>query len=305
MIVVLEIQIKDMDVEELSEEAGSLVANEDDQISLVKYNHLLNDTVANILAEVLEENPLPFQLADFQKLAIHAIGSLQNVVLVSPTGSGKMLVAYLSILVLQKKLGISSGVGIGCQPLSSIMNEKLKTSFLSTGTISMQGDLKSNTEFESEEDDQVSLSTSIEEFQDGRISCMIGHAESWASNTATTILDSLQEKGLILLTFVDEAHVPLKAHWDTFRHKMKQIPGQLRGKAVRGAPCLAMTATLTQQEIPELMETLGLRPTNTVLLQANPILSNHKYVRWVKGGVYVEAGYGILSPISRFFVQMT
>ena len=63
-----------MDVEELSEEAGSLVANEDDQISLVKYNHLLNDTVANILAEVLEENPLPFQLADFQKLAIHAIG---------------------------------------------------------------------------------------------------------------------------------------------------------------------------------------------------------------------------------------
>ena len=104
----------------LYDEAGKLVSADDDQISLTKYCHLLRDDVALTLAQVLEENPLQFELADFQKVASHAIGSMQNVVLISPTGSGKMAVAYLSILVLQKMLGIPSEVGVGTQPLSYI-----------------------------------------------------------------------------------------------------------------------------------------------------------------------------------------
>ena len=86
-----------MDVEELYELAGELVGAEDDQISLAKHNRLLSDEVAVILEQVLEEHPLPFQLAPFQKLAIHAIGSQKNVMLIAPT---VVVVAYLSILVL-------------------------------------------------------------------------------------------------------------------------------------------------------------------------------------------------------------
>ena len=71
-----------MDVDKLYTDAGKLVAVEDDQISLTKHSQLLRDDVAIILAQVLEENPLPFQLADFQKLAIHSIGNLQNVILI-------------------------------------------------------------------------------------------------------------------------------------------------------------------------------------------------------------------------------
>jgi hypothetical protein len=71
-----------MDVDKLYTDAGKLVAVEDDQISLTKHSKLLRDDVAIILAQVLEENPLPFQLADFQKLAIHSIGNLQNVILI-------------------------------------------------------------------------------------------------------------------------------------------------------------------------------------------------------------------------------
>ena len=67
---------------------------------------------------------LSFKFRDFQKMALQQIGSLNNVILVSPNGSGKMVVIYLAIFVLQKVLGVSDGVGIGCQPLSSIMNEK-------------------------------------------------------------------------------------------------------------------------------------------------------------------------------------
>jgi hypothetical protein len=69
-------------MEVLYDEAGKLVDEEEDQISLSKYSYLLRDEVAIILEQVLEEKPLPFLLADFQKLAIHAIGSLQNVILI-------------------------------------------------------------------------------------------------------------------------------------------------------------------------------------------------------------------------------
>ena len=79
-------------------QAGELVEEEENQISLTRFSHLLNDEVAGILEKVLVENPLPFPLQDFQKIALHAIGSLKNVILVSPTGSGKMIVNYLAIL---------------------------------------------------------------------------------------------------------------------------------------------------------------------------------------------------------------
>ena len=66
----------------LYEKAGELVDEEENQISLTEHNHLLNDHVATILEQVLDENPLPYSLQDFQKLALHAIGSLKNVILI-------------------------------------------------------------------------------------------------------------------------------------------------------------------------------------------------------------------------------
>ena len=79
------------------EQAGEIVKEDDNQITLEKHRHLLNDEIATIIEQVLIENPLPYKLQDFQKLALHALGSLKNVILISPTGSGKMIVAYLAI----------------------------------------------------------------------------------------------------------------------------------------------------------------------------------------------------------------
>ena len=155
------------------------------------------------------------------------------------------------------------------------MEEKRRSSYVSVGTISMQGGLKTG----EVEEEEVSLSTSIEDFKSGKLACIIGHAESWMSKTAGAILDTLQKKGLILFNFLDEAHTPLKHHWDTFRPQMKLVPGMLRGRAVRGSPTLAMTATLTEEEIGELQKNLGLRTVNTTVLQSNPIQNNHKYVK--------------------------
>ena len=71
--------------------AGTLVDEPEDQISLQDHPHLLNDDVHLLIQEVLEETKIPFKLADFQMLSLHVLGSRNNLVLISPTGSGKML----------------------------------------------------------------------------------------------------------------------------------------------------------------------------------------------------------------------
>ena len=55
-----------MDFEHLYEKAGEVTIVEDDKISLERHSEVLSDEVADILDKVLEENPLPFELADFQ-----------------------------------------------------------------------------------------------------------------------------------------------------------------------------------------------------------------------------------------------
>ena len=71
--------------------AGNLVAEPPDEISLMKYGHLLKDDVHGKIMEVLEETRIQFPLSDFQLLSLHVLGSKRNLMLISPTGSGKTL----------------------------------------------------------------------------------------------------------------------------------------------------------------------------------------------------------------------
>ena len=63
------------------------------------------------------------------------------------------------------------------------------------------------------------------------------------------------------------------------RPHMKTVPGHLRTKAVKGAPVLAMSATATLTEIEELKTNLGLRPTNTVVLRADPVQTQFNFIK--------------------------
>ena len=71
--------------------AGTLVDEPPDELSIEAYGHLLRDEVHSKLMEVLFETKINFQLSDFQKLSLHVLGSKRNLILISPTGSGKML----------------------------------------------------------------------------------------------------------------------------------------------------------------------------------------------------------------------
>ena len=80
----------------LYDTAGMLIKEDEHKITMRSHNYLLNDFVHSVIQEVLNEHPIPFKLQDFQLLTLHALGSQKNVVLVSPTGSGKMICALKS-----------------------------------------------------------------------------------------------------------------------------------------------------------------------------------------------------------------
>jgi superfamily II DNA helicase RecQ len=186
-----------------------------------------------------------------------------------------MLLAYLGILVLEKVLQVENGVGLVSQPLSALMEEKLKNPIVPSGLISMKGELK-----HSSLDGDSSASRPIENFKNGSVKCILGHPESWLSTTAQEVLTSLQSQGKIVFTVVDEFQMNLSNHWGAeFRPFMRTVPGELRAKALKGAPLLAMSATSTKSEIGELKINLGLREANTIVLQASPIQSQHNYVK--------------------------
>ena len=72
---------------------------------------------------------------------------------------------------------------------------------------------------------------------------------------------------------------------------MKTGPGQLRAKAVRGSPFLAMSATATKREVDELMVNNGLLSANTVVLNSDPIQSQFNFVR-VERPPNINGSYG-------------
>ena len=162
-----------------------------------------------IIQEVLQENKVGFKLQDFQLLTLHCLGSLNNVVLVVPTGAGKMVCSYLGTLVMRKVFDKSTGVGLGNQPLSSLMEVKLKNKVIKTGVITMKGDLKMHSEIS----DDAALTDPIEDFKTGGVGFILGHPESWLTKTAQDILEALRKQDMIIFSMVDEFQMNLSSHW--------------------------------------------------------------------------------------------
>ena len=188
--------------------AGQVVPEAEDQISIAAHCHLLNDRVHIYIQDVLQEVKLPYKLSDFQLLSLHVLGSGKNLLLISPTGSGKTLVIYLGTLLLRKVLDISDGVSITTEPLNMIMAEKLCSSIVPTGVISMVGEMKTSLE----EKDGVKLSAPEENFLDGSLPCLFGHPES---DKGKQVLKELHRRRRILMIVTDEIHCSL--NWANIR----------------------------------------------------------------------------------------
>ena len=72
--------------------AGSEVAEEVDRITVADNANLIDAKVNDILDDIVNEIQMPYKPAEFQRVAINALGGLKNVVLISPTGQCCVLV---------------------------------------------------------------------------------------------------------------------------------------------------------------------------------------------------------------------
>ena len=114
-----------------------------------------------------------------------------------------MNVVLIGIHALRQKMGNNKGVAIVTQPLTAIMNNKLKNKIAKTAVLSMRGKLKNDgTELE----DDVELSCLEEEVLEGQYPVLIGHPESWGSARGQKLLLELKKREMILLIAIDEFH---------------------------------------------------------------------------------------------------
>ena len=172
--------------------SGSLVPEDTDQITIEKNMHLMTDEVTDLLEKTLDEVKPPYQLAEFQQVAINVLGQMKNLILVSPTGSGKMTVPLLAVLVLRLKLDNPKGVAIVTQPLTSIMKDKLINCICPVAILSMKGDLTTGTNDNDSED--VTLSCDLDRLLDGEFPVIFGHSESFDSKLGQFILRELKKR---------------------------------------------------------------------------------------------------------------
>ena len=108
--------------------AGIEVDEEEESITLAKNAHLIDTETESILDSIVDKIQLKYKPAQFQRVAINALASLKNVILLSPTGSGKMSIPLLTTLVLRRKLKNPKGVCIVTQEsISNVLFPIMRT----------------------------------------------------------------------------------------------------------------------------------------------------------------------------------
>ena len=185
---------------------------------------IMNEDIDKILDQVVNDCGMVYSPAEFQRVAVNALGSLRNVILISPTGSGKMNVPLLATLVLRKILNKPKGVCIITQPLTCIMKQKLKNDVCSAAMLSMSGQLSTS----SEDGDDASLSCPLKELLEGEKVALFGHGESFETKLGRFILRELMIRDMLILIGVDEFHQGGHGHWESFRPSMMSSSASLR-----------------------------------------------------------------------------
>ena len=94
----LESVITEMEARKNYEQAGNLVAEDKDPISIENHEHLLEANSEAVLDSVLKKLALPYSLTDFQKLSLITLFQKKDLILCSPTGSGKTLAQLCTVL---------------------------------------------------------------------------------------------------------------------------------------------------------------------------------------------------------------
>ena len=105
-----------------------------------------------------------------------------------------MNIISFGILGLREVTGNPKGIAIVTQPLSAIMNEKMKNKDVKTAVLSMTGKLKNE-----EGQDDAELDCIENDVLEGVYPVVIGHPESWGSRRGQRLLMEMRKRNMILL----------------------------------------------------------------------------------------------------------
>jgi superfamily II DNA helicase RecQ len=185
----------------------------------------------------------------------------RSVVMVVPTGEGKMTVPLLAAHMLRQTRQLPGGVVVITQPLTRLMLEQLKNPVCKAAVLTMKGEVMVA------EGETAQLVGSQEGLFKGEYQVLIGHPESFGTAEGQRILTELHRRELITAVVIDEVHTNIQ--W-TFRELLMRETCMLLAFARDDAPVCLMTATATKQEIDKVVGSLGLQ-TDPVLLACNPV----------------------------------
>ena len=266
----------------------------------LKYDRL---QIENHIEDVCQELTLKYCLQDFQIETIVQLVQGNNVVLVSPTGSGKSVVIAITVRVMEI-LKEESVVAFGSEPIQNIIKEKMVEPILPSGSIGMAG----RTEV-SEEGGEVDMSHCMEELKSGRIKIIYGYQESWSHKIGQEIIENAADDDKIGFLFFDEGHQNLL--WGGWRKEMMMGPSEMRQLAGQ-PPVLVMSATLTKDDMKNISSCAGIK--DFVSISRSPVLNNIKFVNirrptnQNKSGLAEDddgntiVGEGLLQPIMMAFL---
>ena len=172
------ITLQESTASRLYEIAGTEESEVNNEMSVVPKPHTLSTLEEQLILETKIELGISFELDKFQVQALVALMNNRNVVLMAPCGSGKLLVFYMGVQIMRKRLNLPKGLGLCLQPLNNILTEKTNSDPpIPTAYLTMSG--------EGIKAENVSLSHSLDEISNGDIGCLLGHAESFLSPRGT------------------------------------------------------------------------------------------------------------------------
>ena len=182
-----------------------------------KYPVAFTEESKEALASVLEEIKLKFKLSPFQEAAVNGLLNGMDLMVIVPTGSGKMLIIFLYSLALRKLPNGYRGlvrdsnksIVIASVPLTSIILQQLGNAYCKVALLTVEGELKGlkNGEVQSLVADEV-LS--------GDFFILFVHPESLSSEKGHILLKRMKVERLLWGIVSDEVHQGLEGHWDSF-----------------------------------------------------------------------------------------
>ena len=254
------------------DKSGEIVKDNKGELLVADDGHCKNKIPRHKIIEVIQtvtsELKLPYTLQDFQLESLVALANGHNVILVSPTGSGKLVIIYIGIRMIEILQGMQL-VALGSEPTQHIIKEKMTDPLLCSGSVSMKGQVEVN-------EGKLDISPGKAAIIAGRVKVVYGYQESWSHPEGKEIIEKLTESSQIGFLFFDEAHQNLAKFWGEWRTEMMMGPNEMRVQANR-PPVILMSASMTPTDIVQLRRQFGIK-NNTVIITRSPIISNIKYI---------------------------